>query len=99
MHEQVHASVQVDAHGNVDARMTGRRRVRASWGAGAWVCTRVSVCQTPVPRCVGKSLSGQRALDFVLQNRELIDKTLLFNVKLIRVDKPDKTGGKLEGRR
>ena len=32
------------------------------------------------------TFSGQRALDFVLQNRELIDKTLLFNVKLIRVD-------------
>jgi hypothetical protein len=29
--------------------------------------------------------SKQRALDFVLQNQELIDKMLLFNVKLIRV--------------
>ena len=32
------------------------------------------------------TFSGQRALDFVLQNQQLIDKTLLFNVKLIRVD-------------
>jgi len=32
------------------------------------------------------TFSGQRALDFVLQNQELIDKTLLFNVKVIRVD-------------
>jgi len=32
------------------------------------------------------TFSGQRALDFVLQNKELIDKTLLFNIKLIRVD-------------
>jgi len=32
------------------------------------------------------TFSGQRALDFVLENKELIDKTLLFNVKLIRVD-------------
>ena len=28
------------------------------------------------------TFSGQRALDFVLQNKELIDKTLLFNVKV-----------------
>lgn len=37
------------------------------------------------------TFSGQRALDFVLGNKELIDKTLLFNVKLIRVDKPGQT--------
>jgi hypothetical protein len=29
----------------------------------------------------------------VLQNQELIDKTLLFNVKLIRVDPADGKGG------
>jgi len=40
------------------------------------------------------TFSGQRALDFVLQNQELIDKTLLFNVKLIRVDKPGANGWK-----
>jgi hypothetical protein len=28
-----------------------------------------------------------RALNFVLDNKNLIDKTLLINVKLIRVDK------------
>ena len=39
------------------------------------------------------TFSGQRALDFVLQNQELIDKTLLFNVKLIRVDPADGKGG------
>ena len=39
------------------------------------------------------TFSGQRALDFVLQNQQLIDKTLLFNVKLIRVDKGGVTGG------
>jgi len=39
------------------------------------------------------TFSGQRALDFVLQNQELIDKTLLFNVKLIRVDTADGRGG------
>ncbi len=33
------------------------------------------------------TFSGQRALDFVLQNKDLIDKTLLFNIKVIRVDK------------
>ena len=43
------------------------------------------------------TFSGQRALDFVLQNKELIDKTLLFNVKLIRVDKPGQNGWKSGG--
>ena len=32
------------------------------------------------------TFSGQRALDFVLFNQDLIDKTLLFNIKLVRVD-------------
>ena len=41
------------------------------------------------------TFSGQRALDFVLQNKELIDKTLLFNVKVIRVDKPGTNGWKM----
>lgn len=40
------------------------------------------------------TFSGQRALNFVLQNTELIDKTLLFNVKLVRVDKPGQNGWK-----
>lgn len=30
-------------------------------------------------------LQGQRALDFVLRNQGLIDKTLLFDIELIRV--------------
>mmetsp|Transcript_12757 Transcript_12757/g.27822 ORF Transcript_12757/g.27822 Transcript_12757/m.27822 type:complete len:156 (-) Transcript_12757:635-1102(-) len=34
-----------------------------------------------------QTFSGQRALDFVLGNTGLIDKTLLINVELIRVDK------------
>mmetsp|Transcript_35807 Transcript_35807/g.33923 ORF Transcript_35807/g.33923 Transcript_35807/m.33923 type:complete len:242 (-) Transcript_35807:88-813(-) len=33
------------------------------------------------------TFSGQRALNFVLDNQNLIDKTLLINIKLIRVDK------------
>jgi hypothetical protein len=39
------------------------------------------------------TFSGQRALNFVLENQELIDKTLLFNVKLVRVDEADGKGG------
>lgn len=31
------------------------------------------------------SLQGQRALDFVLRNQGLIDKTLLFDIELIKV--------------
>jgi hypothetical protein len=40
------------------------------------------------------TFSGQRALDFVLFNQGLIDKTLLFNVELKRVDKIGERGFK-----
>lgn len=30
-------------------------------------------------------LQGQRALDFVLRNQGLIDKTLLFDIELVKV--------------
>lgn len=33
------------------------------------------------------TFAGRRALDFVLQNQGLIDKTLLFDVELVRVDR------------
>lgn len=33
------------------------------------------------------TFSGIRALNFVLDNKNLIDKTLLINVKLVKVDK------------
>ena len=38
------------------------------------------------------TFSGLRALNFVLDNPR-VDRTLLFNVKLVRVDKPDGKGG------
>jgi FKBP-type peptidyl-prolyl cis-trans isomerase len=38
------------------------------------------------------TFSGQRALNFVLENPR-IDRTLLFNVKIIRVDKPNSSSG------
>lgn len=42
------------------------------------------------------TFSGQRALNFVLDNPRL-DRTLLFNVKVIRVDKPNAQGGFVRG--
>lgn len=42
------------------------------------------------------SFSGQRALNFVLDNPR-VDRTLLFNVKVIRVDKPNGKGGFTRG--
>ena len=42
------------------------------------------------------TFSGMRALNFVLENPRL-DRTMLFNVKVIRVDKPDGKGGFLRG--
>ena len=38
------------------------------------------------------TFSGQRALNFVLFNKDLVDKTLLMNVKVIRVDKRGERG-------
>uniref|UniRef100_A0A7S0VSM8 peptidylprolyl isomerase n=1 Tax=Hemiselmis tepida TaxID=464990 RepID=A0A7S0VSM8_9CRYP len=38
------------------------------------------------------TFDGMRALNFVMENKGLIDKTLLFNVKLIRVDKKNDKG-------
>jgi hypothetical protein len=42
------------------------------------------------------TFSGMRALNFVLENTR-VDRTLLFNVKLIRVDKPNGKGGFARG--
>jgi len=42
------------------------------------------------------TFSGERALNFVLDNPRL-DRTLLFNVKVIRVDKPNGKGGFTRG--
>lgn len=33
------------------------------------------------------TFSGQRALNFVLDNQNLIDKTLLINLRIVRIDK------------
>lgn len=42
------------------------------------------------------TFSGQRALNFVLENPR-VDRTLLFNVKLIRIDKSNGKGGFIRG--
>jgi len=42
------------------------------------------------------TFSGMRALNFVLDNPR-VDRTMLFNVKLVRIDKPDNKGGFLRG--
>jgi len=44
------------------------------------------------------TFSGMRALDFVLENPR-VDRTLLFNLKLIRVDKSDGKGGFIKGKK
>ena len=38
------------------------------------------------------TFSGSRALNFVLENPR-VDRTLLFNVKVVRIDRPDGKGG------
>jgi len=42
------------------------------------------------------TFSGQRALNFVLDNPR-VDRTMLFNVKLVRVDRSDGKGGFIRG--
>ena len=42
------------------------------------------------------TFSGQRALNFVLDNPR-VDRTLLFNIKLVRVDKSNNKGGFIRG--
>jgi hypothetical protein len=42
------------------------------------------------------TFSGQRALNFVLENPR-VDRTLLFNVKLVRIDKANGKGGFIRG--
>eukprot|EP00587_Corethron_hystrix_P013236 CAMPEP_0113301958 /NCGR_PEP_ID=MMETSP0010_2-20120614/2966_1 /TAXON_ID=216773 ORGANISM="Corethron hystrix, Strain 308" /NCGR_SAMPLE_ID=MMETSP0010_2 /ASSEMBLY_ACC=CAM_ASM_000155 /LENGTH=196 /DNA_ID=CAMNT_0000155659 /DNA_START=154 /DNA_END=740 /DNA_ORIENTATION=- /assembly_acc=CAM_ASM_000155 len=42
------------------------------------------------------TFSGMRALNFVLENPR-VDRTLLFNIKLVRVDKSDGKGGFIRG--
>jgi len=42
------------------------------------------------------TFSGERALNFVLENPR-VDRTLLFNLKVIRIDKPNGKGGFLRG--
>lgn len=42
------------------------------------------------------TFSGMRALNFVLDNPR-VDRTMLFNVKVIRIDKPDGKGGFTRG--
>ena len=42
------------------------------------------------------TFSGQRALNFVLENPR-VDRTLLFNIKLVRIDKPNGKGGFVRG--
>ncbi|KAF6000694.1 peptidylprolyl cistrans isomerase [Cyanidiococcus yangmingshanensis] len=49
----------------------------------------------PKPR----TFSGMRALNFVLENKGLVDKTLLFNVELIRIDRPGEHGFETFARR
>lgn len=43
--------------------------------------TRKSIYDLPKPN----TFSGQRSLDFVLKNQGLIDKTLLFDIEVVKI--------------
>merc|ERR1712072_82323 len=40
------------------------------------------------PSAQPATFSGMRALNSVLESQDLVDKTLMFNIKLVHVDKP-----------
>lgn len=63
-----------------------------------FILTRSDLCITAtniLSSCM-TAFSGMRALNFVLENPR-VDRTLLFNVKVIRVDKSDGKGGFVRG--
>jgi hypothetical protein len=45
------------------------------------------------PRCTHATTQGKRALSFVLKNQGMIDKTLMFDVELLRLSKGGGEGG------
>ena len=60
----------------------------AGWGGEVGVPFFFSFSTHPPPSLPFlPSYQGKRALSFVLKNQGLIDKTLLFNVELLRVTK------------
>jgi FKBP-type peptidyl-prolyl cis-trans isomerase len=78
-----------------DMKVGGVRQVIVPYGALSYPADDASHDRVgPKPT----TFSGQRALNFVLDNPR-VDRTLLFNVKLIRVDKPDGKGGFQRGDR
>lgn len=54
-----------------------------------WLSTRMRhICHVKASEeaeAPASSLQGQRALDFVLRNQGLIDKTLMFDIELVKV--------------
>lgn len=80
-----------------DMKAGGIRQVIVPYGDMGYPSTKVDGTHDkmgPKP----STFSGERALNFVLDNPR-VDRTLLFNVKLIRVDKSDGKGGFKRGDR
>lgn len=63
----------------------GCRHLASSLLAACFVCCLPCACHSPGLGCMVCCAAGQRALSFVLGNRGLIDKTLLFDVELMAV--------------
>jgi len=70
------------------------RQVVVPWGELSYPQSNDSTHERVGPKPT--TFSGMRALNFVLDNPRL-DRTLLFNVKVIRVDKKDGKGGFIRG--
>lgn len=77
----------------VEMKPGGVRQVVIPYGALSYPS------EDPAHERVGpkpSTFSGRRALNFVLDNPR-VDRTLLFNVKVIRIDKPNGKGGFTRG--
>ena len=78
-------------------KVGGIRQIIVPYGELGYPDTKVDASHDKVgPK--PSTFSGERALNFVLDNPR-VDRTLLFNVKLIRVDKADGNGGFKRGDR
>lgn len=51
----------------------------------SFIPTHLSIVVSPSHAALYALLQGERALDFVLSNRGMIDKTLLFDIELLRI--------------
>jgi hypothetical protein len=91
-----HAVVRGLEEAFINMKPGGVRQVVVPYGALSYPPTKDGDGAHAVVGPKPTTFSGLRALNFVLDNPRL-DRTLLFNVKVIRIDKPNGKGGFVRG--